>query len=1061
MAKSIFTYTATASQLRDGVRLHAAQSHRFRLRPHGLSLLEVDDVLFGTDSAVVMPCPLDGDGTPEIVADQDTALSAQGLGLFYVVFRYAKQNPDARLLIAGHTDTSGRAAHNLSLSSARAATVYAILRGQRSLWMDTCDAWHRVADVQRLLKYHAFRNDFEALDPGPIDDAMGPKTRSALEVFQIMYNEQRQLLGVGDRPELAVDGVMGPQTWGAVFDFYQFDLAQMLGGAPVRTVRRLLGLSTDAPDQPASGAEEAGAGMQRLRLDRWREVLQPVDPAHPYVGLGESFPIDDAHKDNYRSKTNRRVAFLFFESADVPTLPPERPANGATYTILECPFYDTESYQRRTIQPGKYFAHQLEFQTVNEMDQPVPNADIVLQPLTGGKIEVQSNGDGYCMVEEVPPGLVRILLPDGTSAGMSLNGGVVQAVLSTQNPAAGDTPIASVIVEFSLSEEGRSRHRRTQRGFSRSAAPSSRPIPLEDDRARPNVAPPQSERSPEASKDTFYAHDNLALVVGDRADGFDRTVLYDVVDEWVQDHHPVVAQRGFVLMVLDGKQLHCMDAKGSLVQVFDLEETAREQLRGSVGAYAAYATPGDPLFRDMSTKSRIITLEGHDEDGHIPLETLLPSDVHDDVLSYLGDAENHVQILYYAPTNTAQLQQIALQGGAGVLEAYAADTGTHDRNEATVRYVARVYQGYLQRYINQVRAIGGSELEELAALVSRPNLTDAQRAEARSTLRSTVKEEVAELKRMGPPERIYRFPEPVDYPPELWLDLAGLNNESDYTAWRAISSKLDDIADQHSEGAVFFRVKVSLEKSVGKGEAEPGDGHFAGGTAKVESTIDVGTDGLIVKRNLLAVGTAKIGPNQKGLTLSEMSKRTEKKPETGATVEGEWNIETGEQKTTFKGKIKDVGAEVSTDGNVKLTAPHGASAEYNVTEQQFGQGVEIPTPGGSVYLGLHMQGILEESITAYLTGAPGFFERRHPYDFFDSALRWSELTGVEQENLTVLGWDASSWNLRGETPFDEFPESTQGWFDLSDRQKRSATQLGMDRRDWKKWKLAAQPPDAD
>jgi len=104
---------------------------------------------------------------------------------------------------------------------------------------------------------------------------------------------------------------------------------------------------------------------------------------------------------------------------------------------------------------------------------------------------------------------------------------------------------------------------------------------------------------------------------------------------------------------------------------------------------------------------------------------------------------------------------------------------------------------------------------------------------------------------------------------------------------------------------------------------------------------------------------------------------------------------------------------------------------------------------------------LEESITAYLTGAPGFFERRHPYDFFDPALRWSELTGFEQENLTVVGWDAPSWNLRGETPFDEFPEPTKDWFDLSDRQKRSATQLGMDRRDWKKWKLAAQPPDAD
>ncbi|HCF62627.1 MAG TPA: hypothetical protein DFS52_32145 [Myxococcales bacterium] len=53
-----------------------------------------------------------------------------------------------------------------------------------------------VSDLQRLLKQAGF-------DPGPVDGAFGPRTREAVLAFQ----RNRGLL---------VDGIVGPQTWGAL-----------------------------------------------------------------------------------------------------------------------------------------------------------------------------------------------------------------------------------------------------------------------------------------------------------------------------------------------------------------------------------------------------------------------------------------------------------------------------------------------------------------------------------------------------------------------------------------------------------------------------------------------------------------------------------------------------------------------------------------------------------------------------------------------------------------------------------------------------------------------------
>jgi len=121
VSKTTATYTATAARLRHGVRLHAARTHRFQVRPHGLTLLEMDDVLFSTNSAVMMPFRLDEE-TGRIVTDDEGGMRPQGIGLLYALLQYLRDRQDEglHLLIAGHTDTAGDARHNEELSIARA-----------------------------------------------------------------------------------------------------------------------------------------------------------------------------------------------------------------------------------------------------------------------------------------------------------------------------------------------------------------------------------------------------------------------------------------------------------------------------------------------------------------------------------------------------------------------------------------------------------------------------------------------------------------------------------------------------------------------------------------------------------------------------------------------------------------------------------------------------------------------------------------------------------------------------------------------------------------------------
>jgi outer membrane protein OmpA-like peptidoglycan-associated protein/uncharacterized Zn-binding protein involved in type VI secretion len=224
-------------------------------------LLEIEDLHFNHNSAVVLPEALDD------------------LACCYL---YVKANPSKMMLIAGHTDKSGPPSYNQQLSEKRAENVLHLLTGSRADWVTTVNPQSggksKVEDYQRILRWVSTMLGWSC-DPGDADNILGSRTKEAIKAFQEMYNSEF-------RKSIAVDGVVGSDTWGAFFDIYMLMLADALGH-----------------------------GSDTSALKPYRDALKFVD-GRKVVGCGESH-----HTTQYSiSLEDRRVEILFFEPADKPKL---------------------------------------------------------------------------------------------------------------------------------------------------------------------------------------------------------------------------------------------------------------------------------------------------------------------------------------------------------------------------------------------------------------------------------------------------------------------------------------------------------------------------------------------------------------------------------------------------------------------------------------------------------------------------------------------------------------------------------------------------------------------
>jgi Putative peptidoglycan binding domain len=273
------------------------EDHHFQLQPFKGYVLEVEDVHFHLDSAVFLPDYGDAPDPARIT----------GLAVIAAAYDHAKNNPTRQLLDAGHTDTSGQDAYNLGLSVQRADSVLHVLLGNRSGWVSVSVAKHKVEDYQQIVKWASWAYGWDS-DPGAIDNVDGSKTKAGVKGFQRNYNET-----FGG--SLAVDGVVGEQTWGAIFDVYMDYLKKMMK------------------------VDDAG-------LATARGSLKFIGPKR--VGCGENFPIEAPRQDNYRSKVNRRVELLFFESGQVPKLDCHP---GSACNAILCEVYNPKMYKYTHIPP--------------------------------------------------------------------------------------------------------------------------------------------------------------------------------------------------------------------------------------------------------------------------------------------------------------------------------------------------------------------------------------------------------------------------------------------------------------------------------------------------------------------------------------------------------------------------------------------------------------------------------------------------------------------------------------------------------------------------------------
>jgi hypothetical protein len=316
--------------------LATGQLHTFRVRPFQGKILEVEDIHFHHDSAVMLP----DSGDIESIVDASDENHVSGLDVLRACYLHAERMPSNLAMMAGHTDRSGDAGYNQKLSQKRADNVFHLLMGNKDEWVAICHDKHEVEDIQQILIWVTATFAWPC-DPGPKNNKKTAKTTTAIKSFQKTYNEQFSA-------SIGVDGDVGKQTWGAFFDVYMMGL-------------RLL-VKTD----------DAGLAAMRARI-------KFVDDAKKTVGCGENFPITADLVANQKSQVDRRVHVLFFDPPDVPKLDCH-PAAGECKPDL-CELYGSKriyTFKPLPKEPEKVarnFRLKLEYGEIDRLFTPIAKPD--------------------------------------------------------------------------------------------------------------------------------------------------------------------------------------------------------------------------------------------------------------------------------------------------------------------------------------------------------------------------------------------------------------------------------------------------------------------------------------------------------------------------------------------------------------------------------------------------------------------------------------------------------------------------------------------------------------
>lgn len=271
------------SELAKGLTLATGDRYKIIIPLLTVDVVEMEDIHFHFDSAVVLPWRY-GENT-ELSPDEQRM---SGLSVIAAALRYAKANSGRKLLLAGHTDSSGQADYNRKLSKTRAEATQALLKGDKDAWGKACAEHQKVEDLQMVLKWVAEVHGWPC-NLGAVDNEIGSKTRAARRAFRKRYNDDFS-------GSLALDADTTAADWKALLDLYEVSL-------------------TDELDDD---------------LEAGRNALTFHDP--PILACGEDFAQGTNTPAGMRSASDRRVDLLFLDPGqDYPNFFKEAPAGKSIY----------------------------------------------------------------------------------------------------------------------------------------------------------------------------------------------------------------------------------------------------------------------------------------------------------------------------------------------------------------------------------------------------------------------------------------------------------------------------------------------------------------------------------------------------------------------------------------------------------------------------------------------------------------------------------------------------------------------------------------------------------
>jgi hypothetical protein len=654
----------------------------------------------------------------------------------------------------------------------------------------------------------------------------------------------------------------------------------------------------------------------------------------------------------------------------------------------------------------------IDLETVDEFGHRVPNFDLVLFLPDGSKRRIRTDSNGYRRELGIPQGELKVTLKDGTTpVHFLLKGEESDAVLHTDFAA---FTVTMLVVLHNATPEQREQRQTLvdlhSRPLGENDTVTSRVATTDPNTQEPNQ---QEEQTP-TMRSAGVAVDNLTLVAGLKSDNtVDIDSFFSELSTWLTDYHPSAHGRGYFVQVLKDRTIQTFSSDGtSLGGPFVLDATPAMRF----GAYTVFEETGAPAFVDMTFETFAAAVKEKlptDEFGLVPISLIVTEGQRDEFETLREGQAPAVEILYRMPT-PGQLAAISTVGAVGVLENYGTDPKINDhihhRNVAAARFVSRIYTfGILEKYIEQVKKAGSED----------------------------------DIRKLGPPANPYFFPIPAGATDRQAADIFDANQSSSLRAWVAIAEKLDKLAGQHAEGALFLRVKFKLkpfEQKDPKTNVIPFIKDIA-----VEDNLDIGTDGVLTKGPVLQ-GTLSSGLTPETATKIPMGGGTQ------AGVKQEVNVVTGKRKTTVVVDLKAVKLEVADDGSRKITLANGASSEVNPATGEFGAGVKFGLDKlfgkklkfGEIYVGLHFQGVREDTLLSFFSEAPGFFERRSVNELLSAKTQWNDLKSDEQARLQILGWDHDTWDRKRLLPIEAFPKSAQGSFDdLTPQEEVALVGLGI------------------